>query len=120
SKAAVRAAEAAVDTARLQLEYTAIRSPIRGRAGQRLVDLGSVVNASGAGESAALLVVQRLDPIYAEFTIPERDLTPVQRSMAQGTVQAEVRIPDEASGERKGKLTFLDNSVQDGTGTVKL
>lgn len=110
--------QAALESARLNLDYCTIRSPINGRAGQRLVDLGNVVTAN----SGSLLVIQRLDPIYADFTITESDLTVVQRNMAQGTLKVEARLPDEADKPRArdGKLTFLDNSVQDGTGTVKL
>jgi multidrug efflux system membrane fusion protein len=107
---------AAVETARLNLEYCTIRSPIDGRAGQRLVDLGNVVTPG----NSPLLVIHRLDPIYADFTIPESDLTEVQRNMARRTLRAEVRLADERSKAREGKLTFLDNSVQEGTGTVKL
>jgi multidrug efflux system membrane fusion protein len=108
--------EAAVETARLNLEYCSVRSPINGRAGQRLVDLGNVV----APNSASLLTIQRLDPIYADFTIAENDLTAVQTNMAQGALKAEVSLPDETEKPRNGELTFLDNAVQDTTGTVKL
>jgi len=107
---------AAVDTARLNLEYCTIRSPINGRAGQRLVDAGNIVTAN----NSSLLVIQRLDPIYAEFTVPENELTAVQQNMSRRTLRVEVRLPDEPDQPRAGKLTFLDNSVQDGTGTVKL
>jgi multidrug efflux system membrane fusion protein len=80
------------------------------------VDVGNVVEAN----KGPLLVIQRLDPIYADFTITENDLTSVQRNMEQGTLKVEVRLPDEAGDPRPGELTFLDNAVQDGTGTVKL
>ena len=107
---------AAVDTARLNLEYCTIRSPISGRAGQRLADAGNIVTAN----NSSLLIVQRLDPIYADFTIPENELTEVQQNMTRRSLRVEVRLPDEPDKPRGGKLTFLDNSVQDGTGTVKL
>ena len=107
---------AAVETARLNLEYCTIRSPIDGRAGQRLIDLGNVVTPG----NSPLLVIQRLDPIYADFTIPESDLAEVQRNMARRSLRAEVRLAEESSKAREGNLTFLDNSVQEGTGTVKL
>jgi len=116
AEAQVKQNQAAVETARLNLEYCTIRSPIDGRAGQRLVDLGNVVTAN----SGSLLVIQRLDPIYADFTVTENNLTAVQRNMARGTLRVEVRLPDEPEKPRDGKLTFLDNSVQDATGTVKL
>jgi membrane fusion protein, multidrug efflux system len=114
--AQVEQGEAAVETARLDLEYCTIRSPIDGRAGQRLVDRGNVVTPN----QGSLLVIQRLDPVYADFTIPENDLTAVQRNMARGSLKVEVRLPDEPGEPRGGELTFLDNAVQDGTGTVKL
>jgi multidrug efflux system membrane fusion protein len=66
------------------------------------------------------LVIQRLDPIYADFTITESDLTAVQQNMARGSLKVEVRLPDEPQKPREGKLTFLDNTVQDTTGTIKL
>jgi membrane fusion protein, multidrug efflux system len=116
AEAQLRQNRAAVETARLNLEYCTIRSPIDGRAGQRLVDLGNVVMPG----NTPLLVIQRLDPIYGDFTIPESNLTEVQRNMARRTLRAEVRLSDEATKAREGKLTFLDNSVQEGTGTVKL
>ena len=115
-EAQVREAQAQVETAWLNLQYCTIRSPIDGRAGQRLVDVGNVV----AANTGSLLVIARLNPIYADFTIPEQDLTVVQRNMHKGTLKVEVRLPDQAGKARSGKLTFLDNSVQADVGTVKL
>jgi multidrug efflux system membrane fusion protein len=114
--AVVKQMEAALETARLNLEYCSIHSPIDGRAGQRLVDLGNVVTAN----AGSLLTIQRLDPIYADFTVTENDLTDVQRNMKNGTLHVEVRLPDEPDKPLTGDLTFLDNTVQDTTGTVKL
>jgi multidrug efflux system membrane fusion protein len=116
AEAQVKQNRAAVDSARLNLEYCTLRSPINGRAGQRVVDVGNVVTA----HSGSLLVIQRLDPIYADFTIAENDLTSVQRNMANRALRVEVRLPEDGAKPREGRLTFLDNSVQDGTGTVKL
>jgi multidrug efflux system membrane fusion protein len=116
AEAQVKQNQAALETARLNLDYCTIRSPINGRAGQRLVDLGNVVTAN----TGSLLVIQRLDPIYADFTITEKDLTAVQRNMARGSLKVEARLPEEPDKPRSGAMTFLDNSVQDGTGTVKL
>ena len=116
AEAQVGQGEAAVETARLNLEYCSVRSPIDGRTGHRLVDVGNVVEAN----QGSLLVIQRLDPIYADFNITENDLTAVQRNMSQGTLRVEVRLPDAPGDPRAGSLTFLDNAVQDGTGSVKL
>jgi multidrug efflux system membrane fusion protein len=116
-EAQVQAAEAAVESARLNLEYCHIRSPIDGRAGARLVDVGNVVQAN----TTSLLLIQKLDPIYADFTVTEADLPDVRRQMDRGTLKVLVRIPsDPENTGRGGELTFLDNAVQNGSGTVGL
>jgi membrane fusion protein, multidrug efflux system len=116
-KAQIQAAEAAVENTRLNLEYCYVRSPIDGRAGARLVDIGNIVQAN----TTALLSIQRLDPIYADFTVTERDLPDVRRQMARGGLRSLVRLPSDAEpSSRAGKVTFLDNAVQSGTGTVNL
>jgi membrane fusion protein, multidrug efflux system len=116
-QALVEAAEAALETAKLNLEYCYIHSPIDGRAGARLVDVGNVVQAN----TTALLSVQRLDPIYANFTITEGDLPAVQRQMSGGALRAQVRLPaDNENAARSGRVEFLDNAVQNGSGTVNL
>ena len=115
-EAQVRQNQAAVESARLNLEYTAIRSPIDGRAGHRLVDVGNVVTTN----STTLLTIERLDPIYADFTVTENDLPAVQRNSRGGELKVEVRLPDEPEKPVVGRLTFLDNSVQSSSGTVML
>ncbi len=125
----IKADNAAVDRAKVELSYCYIKSPIDGRAGQRLVDVGNVVNPGGSGgnnngsnaspPSNALLVIERLDPIYADFTISQNDLSKVQEQMHAGTLKTEVRLPD-ATDPVAGQLTFLDNSVQNQTGQVNL
>ena len=116
-QAQVQAAEAALETAKLNLEYCYVYSPIDGRAGARLVDVGNVVQAN----TTSLLSIERLDPIYANFTITERDLPEVQKEMRRGNLKALVRLPfDPENGARAGKVEFLDNAVQNGTGTVNL
>jgi multidrug efflux system membrane fusion protein len=116
AKAAVEADQAAVASAKLNVEYCTIRSPIDGRAGMRLVDPGNVVNLN----QTALLVIQRLDPIYADFTINERELPVVRAHMADHTLKTLVKLPTETDEGRAGDLTFLDNAVQDATGTIRL
>jgi multidrug efflux system membrane fusion protein len=112
----VRQGDAAVETARLNLDYCTIRSPIDGRTGHRLVDNGNVVKAN----ETPLLSIERLDPIYADFTIPQNQLGSVQKNMKTGALPVEVRLPDELEKPVNGTLTFLDNAVADATGTVKL
>jgi multidrug efflux system membrane fusion protein len=116
TEASVKQNRAALESARINLDYCTIRAPIDGRTGQRAVDVGNVV----AANSGSLLVIQRLEPIYADFTVTENELTAVQRNMAQRGLRVEVRLPDEVAEAREGKLTFLDNSIQEGSGTVKL
>lgn len=134
ARAAVRSAEetikvdnAAIETAKVQLSYCFIHSPIDGRAGQRLADIGNVVNPGGPGSTEsgsvpnnALLVIERLDPIYADFTISQNHLTAVQDQMRAGTLTAEVRLPDAVNDPVNGRLTFVDNAVQTETGQVTL
>ena len=119
---AIKVDAAAIESAKVQLSYCYIRSPIDGRAGQRLVDIGNVVNPSGGGQGGGnvLLVIERLDPIYADFTISQNDLTEVQREMRAGTLRTEVRLPETSDDPVVGQLTFLDNAVQDATGQVSL
>jgi len=116
-QAQVEAAQAALETANINLQYCYIRSPIDGRAGARLVDVGNVVQPN----TTSLLSIQRLDPIYANFTITEGDLPAVQKQMSRGTLKAAVRLPsDSDNAARSGRVKFLDNAVQSGTGTVNL
>jgi len=130
---AIKVDAAAVESAKVQLSYCYIRSPIDGRAGQRLVDVGNVVNPGGSsgggtgnsstgGSSAGgtLLVIERLDPIYADFTISQDNLAEVQQQMRAGTLKTEVRLPDTPENSVTGQLTFLNNAVENATGTVNL
>ena len=117
SEAQVEAAKASIETAQINLDYCYIHSPIDGRAGARLVDVGNVVQAN----TTSLLSIQRIDPIYALFTVTENDLPGVQKQISHGTLKALVRLPsDPEDSARQGKVEFLDNSVQNSTGTVSL
>ncbi|HEY8226070.1 MAG TPA: efflux RND transporter periplasmic adaptor subunit [Pyrinomonadaceae bacterium] len=121
---------AAVESAKLQLSYCTIRSPIDGRAGQRLVDIGNVVNPGGSSNNSSssgnpannnsLLVIERLDPIYADFTISQNLLPEVQQQMRANRLTAEVRLPEDPVAPVIGQLTFLNNAVESTTGTVSL
>jgi multidrug efflux system membrane fusion protein len=128
-EARVKASRAAIETAQVNLDYCFIYSPIAGRASLRLVDIGNVVTANvgsvttGASNASnnALLVIQRLDPIYADFTVTERELALVRSEMAKGTLKVNVRFPNEPeTAAKEGDLTFLDNAVQSQTGTIRL
>lgn len=116
AEAEVKQAEAAVTAARLDVDYATVRSPIDGRAGRRLVDAGNVVEENGD----PLVMIERLDPVYVDFTVPEVRLAAVQRSMAKGRLRVEVRVPGAKGEPHAGELTFVDNTVESATGTVKL
>jgi multidrug efflux system membrane fusion protein len=122
---------AAVESTKVQLSYCTIRSPINGRAGQRLVDVGNVVSPGGSSTNnsssnggqtngSTLLVIERIDPIYADFTISQNSLAEVQQQMRANRLATEVRLPDDPESPVIGQLTFLNNSVENTTGTVGL
>jgi multidrug efflux system membrane fusion protein len=119
-EAMVKTAEGAVAAAQVNLDYCNIRSPINGRAGLRLVDVGNVVTGgNGGGGGAVLLTIQGLDPIYTDFTVSETDLALVRRYLGGPNVKVETRAADGGIPPRLGDLYFIDTAVQPGAGTVK-
>ncbi len=116
-QAKIQSAEGAVAQARVNLEYCSIRSPLDGRAGLRQVDVGNIVSANSA--SAVLLTIQKLDPIYTDFTISESDLPEVREYQAKGKLKVQTDLPDDNQPPREGDLYFLDNAVAAGAGTIK-
>jgi membrane fusion protein, multidrug efflux system len=118
-KAKVQSAEGAVAAAQVNLDYCNIRSPINGRAGLRLVDVGNVVTGNVGTGGAVLLTIQGLDPIYTDFTVAETDLGLVRRYLGGPNVKVQTDSPDNAIPPRTGDLYFIDNAVQPGAGTVK-
>jgi multidrug efflux system membrane fusion protein len=116
-KAAVQADRAAVENARLGLEYCTIRSPITGRTGSLLVHQGNLVKAIDGGP---LVVINRLDPARVSFAIPQQRLPEVKRARDAHVLSAEALIPGEEARPLHGELTFVDNAVDQGTGTIRL
>jgi multidrug efflux system membrane fusion protein len=116
AKASIGASKATVDNARVQLSYTKIRSPINGRTGNLTVKQGNVVMAN----SMDLMTINEVEPIYVTFSVPEAQLPAIKRYMAQGKLAVRARPQDEAEGEETGALTFVDNTVDATTGTIKL
>jgi multidrug efflux system membrane fusion protein len=117
-EAKVKSAEAAVASAQVNLDYCTIRSPIDGRAGLRNVDTGNIV--TGGTNGPVLLTIQRLDPIYTDFTVAETDLPQVRPYLNGPTLKVLTGSPDDGSDPRMGDLYFIDNAVQPGAGTVKV
>jgi RND family efflux transporter MFP subunit len=120
--AALKSAEAALGRARLDLDFTEVRSPVRGRASNRRVDVGNLVVGDGA--STVLTTVVAEDPLYFVFDISEGDLLARRRSnggsprAAQG-LKVEARQEGEDGWPRAGVLDFLDNRLQAGSGTIR-
>lgn len=116
AQAAVRASQAAVDNARIQLSYCFIRSPMDGRTGSLLVQQGNVVKAN----DVSLVVIDQIKPIYVTFSVPERTLPEIQKYMAVQELKVEATIPGDEKNPEHGVLTFVDNSVDTTTGTIRL
>jgi multidrug efflux system membrane fusion protein len=115
-RAAVRADSAAVENARLNLEYTTIRAPIGGRTGNLLVHEGNLVRASA---TEPLVVINRIRPILVRFPVPERHLPLLQR-YRNGRLPVYADPGGSGSMALEGRLTFIDNNVDPATGTILL
>jgi len=115
-QATLRADQSAAESARLNLQYATIRSPIDGRTGSLLVDQGNVVKAN----DKPLVVIRQVQPIYIRFSVPERYLARIRQSISKEKLRVEARIPDAEEGPVLGELSFMDNTVDTATGTVGL
>jgi multidrug efflux system membrane fusion protein len=114
--AVVEADKAAVENARLNLEYTTIRAPIAGRTGSLLVHAGNVVRPGG-GEP--LVTINQIHPIRIRFAVPERFLSEVQKYAKAGKVRV-IANPSTGGAPEVGFLSFVENAVDTVTGTVTL
>ncbi|MFL1875184.1 efflux RND transporter periplasmic adaptor subunit [Hansschlegelia beijingensis] len=114
-EAAVMGDEAAVESAKVQLDYTTIRAPMTGRAGFRLVDQGNLVRASDA---AGIVTLSQIEPITAVFTLPERDFAEVAAAEKRGPVPATAISPD-GRELAQGELSVLNSQIDQATGTFK-
>jgi multidrug efflux system membrane fusion protein len=115
--AQVRADQAQIDAARLNLDYARVTSPIDGVTGVRLVDPGNVVHAADPG---GLVVVTQLDPIAVFFTLPEDDLSSITDAMAKGPLDVEALSRDGDKPLGQGKLSVIDNAINQQTATLRL
>ncbi len=121
-EAQVQSDQAQIDSARTQLSYTTIASPIDGRVGFRQVDAGNIVHA---GDTVGLAVLTTLRPIQVQFTLPQQNLPAVAAAMAEGAPEV-LALPQDADAAPqnpaldRGTLTVLDNQVDPATGTIRL
>lgn len=117
ARANIGASRAAVENARVQLSYTKIASPIDGRTGNLSVKQGNVVTPN----TLELVTINQVQPIYVTFGVPEAQLPAIKKYMAEHSLQVRARPQDDANAEEEvGNLTFVDNSVDVTTGTIKL
>lgn len=114
--ATVSADRAAVELARLQLSYATIRAPFDGVAGARLVFPGSSVKVN----ETALAVVNRVQPLYVTFAVPEKHLPSLRESLRGGGMKAVVTLPGNTGPRFEGPVKFLDNAVDVMTGTIQM
>ncbi len=116
-EAVVQADKAAVETARLRLNYCTITSPIDGRTGSLIVHAGNLVKAN---DDPALVVINQINPIYVSFTLPEQHLAEVKKYMARSKLAVEATLPDDTAHPERGTVSFVDNNVDMATGTIRL
>jgi multidrug efflux system membrane fusion protein len=119
ARAAVDADRAAVDNARLQVEYCTLRAPISGRAGRILVQQGNLVKAN---DVSPLATINQLSPIFVNFAVPERFLPQIRDAMKAGVSAVKViaQASDAGQVQAEGRLSFVDNTVDMSTGTIRL
>ena len=115
--ATVNADRAAVDNAKVQVDYASIEAPISGRTGLLQVHPGNLVRAN---DTSAIVTINRITPVYVSFAVPEAQLPELKRYMARGELKVRARAPDEPGGPSTGRVNFIDNAVDVTTGTIKV
>jgi len=115
--AQLRADEAAIESARLQIGYCTIRSPITGYAGKIQIQEGNLVKAN---DTNSLVVLNQVVPINVSFSVPEQSLAAVRKYQADGELQVSTQVPSGGLAPVAGKLSFIDNTTDASTGTIKL
>lgn len=113
-EASVKADQAAIDSARVQLNYSQIRAPIDGRAGTRLVDAGNIVRATDA---TGVVTINQVHPIFVDFALPADSLPRIRAGLKKGDVDVAAQDPD-GHDLATGKLSVIDNQINSTTGTI--
>jgi multidrug efflux system membrane fusion protein len=117
AEATAKASQAALENARLNVEYCTIRSSLDGFVGRVLLQAGNLVKANDVNP---LLVINQVRPIYVNFAVPEQNLSEVRQYLARGPVTVEVVPPESQQPRPRGGLIFVDNAVDPTTGTIRL
>jgi membrane fusion protein, multidrug efflux system len=116
-QAAIKGDQAQIDTARLNLGYTDIRAPIDGRLGARLVDIGNLVRAT---DNVSLVSITQLKPIFVSFTLPQNTLDLIREEQRKAQLEVIALAGDAETQLGVGKLTLIDNMIDQATGTIHL
>jgi membrane fusion protein, multidrug efflux system len=116
-QASIKADQAQIDNAQLNLQYADIRAPITGRTGARLVDIGNLVRAT---DNTGLVTIAELRPIFVSFTVPQSEFDRIRRSQAQAPVEVQALSEKDETPLASGKLTLIDNQIDQATGTIHL
>jgi len=116
-EAAVAADRAALDSAKVQLAYATITAPISGRTGALMVHAGNLVRAA---DTTSLVVINQVSPLYVSFGVPEAQLSELKRYMSRGSLGVQAVPPNDQGAPSKGTITFIDNTVDPTTGTIKV
>jgi multidrug efflux system membrane fusion protein len=117
SRATVRADEAALQSAELDLSYCRITAPIGGRTGSLLVNAGNFVKAN---DDRTLVTINQVRPLYVTFTVPEGSLAAIRSQFHAGGKLAVSAAPSDSRAVENGELSFVDNAVDSATGTIRL
>lgn len=115
--ATVEADRAAVDNAKIQLQYATITAPIAGRTGALMVHEGNLVRAN---DTTPLVVINQISPIFVSFAIPEARLPELKQYMARRTLRVEAQPPNDDGPPSTGQISFVDNNVDPTTGTIRI
>jgi multidrug efflux system membrane fusion protein len=102
----------------VQLGYTRIHAPIGGRTGNLLLHQGNVVKANDVGNP--MVVINQIHPVSVAFAVPEVQLEEIKRYRARGELAVDAQVPGYAAGAVRGRLTFVNNTVDPNTGTIQL
>jgi multidrug efflux system membrane fusion protein len=116
-QAVLLADQAAIEAAQLNVDYTALRSPIDGVTGIRHIDIGNLIQANSEKN---LVTITQIEPIYVIFTLPETDIDRIRRAMANGPLSIQAYVADDQRKISEGELKLIDNTVNQTTGTVQL
>jgi multidrug efflux system membrane fusion protein len=116
-QAAIKGDEAQINTAKLNLSYADIRSPIDGRLGAKLVDKGNLVHAN---DNTPLVTITEIKPIFVSFTLPQETLDAVRENQNKAPLAVQAFGGDGKTPLAEGKLTLIDNAIDQATGTIHL